>query len=359
MHKLERYGSFSINEKMGVPSSIMPMANVISDQLIKKLVETIAEENVDNDGTFNAVIYLDGDEIDGKIDPLFPIGRMAFAATIHPTPGSIFAGTGSFEGGSFRIIDGKANFGIKAVLHLDLFMFLANMRNPKLYEKMRHELHSVLSHELTHAYESYKRMTNKKKPSRLSDTKDFVYDFVSGSLRKGNQLPDDISKLLFMIYTAASYEVNARVPQMWSKIRDIKDPHDREAFIRESDIWRYSDDLEKFDADEYYEKLLDNVVGDNNEKVTSEEAAKILDTFFLKIDKQYISGNELQIKDTIDTLNLSNDDKVIQMLRNHDKEYKKVAKMGCLPFLKFWEKRFNRIGRECKHRLGKLTTYED
>lgn len=364
MNKLKRYKDFGhVDEKMGVPSAIMPMADKVADILLDKLMaEVRGVEDLGNN--FETELVISGDEIG---QATFPIDSIKFYAELIPHPGVMgFDSTGAFDNGSFKMIDGKARFEISLKVILNMLSFFMNLKNPRMYRMMKEKIHSTLSHELTHAYESYKRLTSKNKAPKLSDTKQFIYDFVSNILRSNSNLPDDIAQLLFLIYGSASYEVNARIPQMWSEIRDIKDPHDRLEFMKETHVWRLADNLANFNADELYEKMIKNVVSDDG-PVSREEAVATLDRLFGQIEQQFIAGNEIHIKDVMGSIlsdlgiypGNKDNERLIQTLKAHDKEYKKVSKMSALKFLKFWEKRFNKIGREFKHKLGKLTTYEE
>jgi hypothetical protein len=365
MNRIKRYKDFGqVDEKMGVPSAIMPMADKVTEVLLDKLLAQVRGiEDLGN--TFETEVEIAGNEIGHAT---FPVDKMKFYARLVPHPGVLnFDSTGAFDNESFKVKDGKASFDILVNIVVNMLTFFLQLDNPKLYKIMRDKMHSTISHELTHAYESYKRQTSKKKAPKLSDTKQFIYDMVSNLIMNKGPLPEDISNLLFLIYCSASYEVNARIPQMWSEIRNIKDPHDRLDAIKESSIWTMANKLATFDADETYERMLGNVVGDDGEAVSREESIKRLNNLFASLEEQFIVGNEQHIKDVMSNIlsdigifpgNRENEE-LIKTLKAHDNEYKKVSKLSAYRFLKFWEKRFNKIGRTFKHKLSKLTTYEE
>lgn len=362
MKKLKSYEDFGqqhVDEKMGVPAPILPLVESVTKVLVEKTREAAEQADLIS-AIFGEVktsdITINGDEI--KTDANFPIDKMVFNVSFEPARIGGLRAQGAFEGGSFKLKDGKASFNISLGLVCNPMVLLGNVNNPKLYSIINDEIRSVVQHELTHAYESYKRATNKKAPSRLSDTKDFVYDITSNMIRNGHQLPQIINDLLFMIYTAASYEVNARVSQMHAVLKNVKGAHNREEAMKETDIWKVANDLATFKAQNYYDELIKLII-ENTEGTDKEAAEKLADKLFGQIDKAYIDGNKIAIKHAIEDLGNTDDSAVIRILKGHDKEYKKVSKMNTLSFLKFWEKRFNKIGRDFRNKLSKLTTYEE
>jgi len=268
---------------------------------------------------------------------------------------------GSFDGQSLKVADGKVSFTVRFEGEMDI-MKLAELLSSGLSSKFKEMIHNYLQHEMTHAYEQYRRHIGKKY-SDLGDTKDFIYDSVSKMINMQNNLPDILSDFLFDVYCAASYEINARVAEAGDIVRKYKEPHKRWDEMKKTYIWKIAQHLEDFSADSIYANMFAQVVGteEDDHKVTPERAREILDNLMRQISAGFIEKNKFmldKIKNTHDIeLSDQNVKLVSNMLTRHGSEFEKVGHMDAQHFFRFWEKKFHRAGDKLKEKLEKLTTY--
>lgn len=351
MTKIKRYADFIINEKAGVPSVIIPIVDKITPIIMDAL-----RDKFDTSGVSVDVKIVGGDLGDTQAE--FPIGIISIAAAVKPVPLIRMDVSGTFDHKFFKIDNDLANFKIGLSIKLKEELMVAYSEEILNFTGLISQVKGTLSHELTHAYESYKRATNRKGRSRITTTKDFMYDSVATLIRQQNNIPSVVDDFLYLIYGAASYEVNARVTQVWSLIKNIDDPHDRMKAIEGTSMWKLADDLEKFDANDFYNSIMtiaQDSTGINDPH--DQDNIRLIDSYISKIEANFKEGNEQYIKYVVDGLRL--DPSAIDLLKKHASEYKKVAKMPAMTFLKFWEKKFNKAGRDLKRRLGRLTTHEN
>lgn len=143
-----------------------------------------------------------------------------------------------------------SNIGkIKVLPNMEL-EFTTTIEKEGLSNKDIGELEEAISHELLHAYQKVKQLKGGGESHFGSET---ALNALSNNPHFSEINIDWWSKFLHLIYLHLSFEINARVTQLYHRLknRDIKTTED---FIRElekSEVWKQMKMLESFNADEF------------------------------------------------------------------------------------------------------------
>jgi hypothetical protein len=363
--KIKKFSDFisesKIVERLGVPDAIGPYADIITDKFLE-----IIKEKEEDQGDALASLFgkkpepteftLTKKDLADVITDKFPLEEIHLSFMIKPVKSNKpFFAEGSQ--GNFKKKGNGYISEIESKVSVNFLLFFTEMKNPKLLASIKEEIRSTMYHELTHAYEEYKRsVSDSKKQKSLAYTEDKVYDFVSVEIGSSNEVPPEIGTLLMLIYLQASYEVNARVPQVYSLIRDEDDPHKREEIIKKSTPWEQAKALLAFNAQEMYDHMLD---GATKYFKTNEKAKDWMNSFFEQLQKQYVSGNDyiIELVDSEHDLSPDEKERMKKILAGHASDFKKLTKKTPLEFLKFWEKKFHTQGEKLRRKLLRLTAY--
>lgn len=115
-------------------------------------------------------------------------------------------------------------------------------------DSLRRKIKPTISHELTHSYEAFNRVSNTGDPYQGQET------FLNAAVRlmKDDKYPQ-WGKFLHLIYLHLSFEINARVTQFYYTVRD-KDIKNLDQFmveLKKSSVWKEVQMLENFNAENF------------------------------------------------------------------------------------------------------------
>jgi hypothetical protein len=118
--------------------------------------------------------------------------------------------------------------------------------------------HGLVEHELTHAYTYYKEVSSKgsgDKPN-YHFGKEAVLNWATQVMENVSE-SKDWSTFLKMVYWHLSFEVNARVSQLYHDmdVNDINTTEKFKSYITKTDMYRIADKLENFNAENFVENL--------------------------------------------------------------------------------------------------------
>jgi hypothetical protein len=277
-----------LNEIMGVPKAINPLVNHIYEITLNLIDEqtqngydaegelTYKDPNtgeVDNYTSFRTILEFDGygfnemlldvsefsdikDYVKSEEFQQLPLWSPNFSLVITAIPDKIYENEGYIPlEASINVneLDKKLkNLGKVKVLsgidiHLNVITPLDNYRTNKQFLG---ELKSVISHEVLHAYQVYKQMEYGK-PSHFGK-EHFLNMILSHPMMKDVDIPA-WKNFLHLIYLHLSYENNARIPQLYNKLKQMG-VNTKEGFLEElkkTHIWSDLKLLENFDADKF------------------------------------------------------------------------------------------------------------
>ena len=127
---------------------------------------------------------------------------------------------------------------------------------------------ALLYHELTHVVEYYNRTINKANlPSQ-----EHIW------LQAGRESPknnlEEWDHLIFLIYLHSSFELNARISEIYGLMKGLKIKTKKEFadFLKSSRVWSYSNDLNDFNAEKYYNDI---VITDELKSVVDERLGEV------------------------------------------------------------------------------------
>ena len=372
MKKIFTYSQF-INEEMGVSPSFT-FSSEITNKVLKRALIQYKKGQTEFDGR----LKMDSSDLQGSSKE-FPLANImvGISSSVFTTKDLIdekdhdLYVEGLYNGGSFAIDEDNLisfEIGVKISVKKEDIKALVN-DDKKITELLRREIESTVTHELTHAYEDYMRSLNKNVDLTIHDTKEFLYDMVANNMLREYPFPKTIVNLLYNIYTCASYEVNARVAQSYSLVRNIKDPHKRWDIIKNSSIYKIANNLDMYNAQTEYDELYKSAKSDLK---TDAKVLEWMGDFMEVIVNEFLQANNglsrmaaNKVNNVFLTMSSSSDNakekvemekKVIDIIRGHSIQVKKEMKnKDLLGFMKIWEKKFHKSGQDMKYRLGKIT----
>ena len=200
---------------------------------------------------------------------------------------------------------------------------------------------SILFHELTHVFEFYNRI--------LSDSASPDFEQVSNLTQMLNKMGavDDWDELMFLIYLHLSFELNARVSEVYGLLRSKKMSSKEEFidFLKNSRAFSYAKRLKNFSAERFIKELeipqdtIDRIRKYDGKETSIEEIKDVVLTQL--IDNWSVTYHGF-LKD------FSADENLKIPTLSH--------KVTSSPqnFLKFWEKRFNKAGEDSIRKISRL-----
>ena len=333
-----------LNEKMGVPSGIMDLANQCGEQIARKVIENDIFES----GKFSVIYRFK------EVHPEFPVVAVHIAAQqelkyfMHED----FRAEGSFDPektkkGSNIELYIKANISVGSISPLEY------MKNRKKFnDALIKEVQTLFFHEILHAYETYKR-TQKNELNEMFTIKDFFTSDVATQLQRTlPHLPSSVKKFFFLLYTSAAFEGRARTSQVYPLIKDIPNAHDREKVIVNTNEWMIANALTSFSGEEFY-NTLKTITGDDHEQIQN----------FVNSLRNQIWDRGMHVIDSINTklekIGIeSPNEKTAYIEKQIHSGMHQIASLSSSPriFFKQWEKKFHFEGKKCKRKLSKLAT---
>jgi len=349
-----------IRESLGVPHSIEFWVDSLSSLIKDGLLMLLSSEDKE--------VFFTGKEVQEKATSLgwnstnknfksFPLAEPKLNVSLNVVPdGYIKKGddhiqNASFETGDMDIIDATFEGNIilpllvGGTVNIELTIPESSYENGtfvELYDSdIRPYAESVLFHELTHVFEFYNRI--------LSGSASPDFEQVSNLTQMLNKMGiiDEWDELMFLIYLHLSFELNARVSEVYGLLRSKKISTKEEfiEFLKSSRAFSYAKRLNNFSAEGYLKDF----------EVPQETVDRIRD-----YDKKETSIDE--IKDVV----------LSQLIDNWSQTYKTflsdfsdddtltiptlTSKVTSSPenFLKFWEKRFNKAGKDSIRKISRL-----
>ena len=349
-----------IKEAMGVPKAIELWVNTLSALVRDGLLMLVSSEDKE--------IFFNGDDVQEKAISLgwdsnndkfldFPLAEPKLNIELVIVPdedikiGDDYINNSSFDTSDMDIQkatfdDGKIkSLLVGGTINLEITLPESSYENVTFVELYDSEIkpyvESVLFHELTHIYEFYNRLIN--------DALTPGFENVTHNTSMINKIGvvDDWDELMFLIYLHLSFELNARVSEVYGLIRNknITSKEKFLEFLKTSRAFSYAKRLRNFKAETYYrdfevpEETINRVREYDGKETPIEEIKEIvLDqlvsnwiTSYTNILSDFSNGEEVSLP------NLPS--KITSSSKN---------------FLRFWEKRFNRAGDDSIRKISKL-----
>jgi hypothetical protein len=200
---------------------------------------------------------------------------------------------------------------------------------------------SIFFHELTHVYEFYKRI--------LSNTAQPNFEQLTNLTQMFNKLGaiDEWDELMFMIYLHLSFELNARISEVYGLLRNknITSKEDFIEFLKTSRAFSYAKRLNNFSAEKFIEDLdipqetIDRIREYDGKKTSIEEIKDV-------VLSQLIQNWSITYEDFLKDFSADENIKIPSLSPK--------TTSTPLNFLKFWEKRFNKAGHDSLRKISRL-----
>ena len=257
----------------------------------------------------------------------------------------------SFDTSEIDLVDATFDDGktlplvVGGIINMEINIPESSYENGSFVELYNSEIkpyaESVLFHELTHVYEFYKRiLSNSAKPN---------FEQVANLTQMLNKMGavDDWDELMFMIYLHLSFELNARISEVYGLLRNknITSKEEFVKFLKTSRAFSYAKRLNNFSAEKFVEdfdisqETIDRIREYDGKKTSMEEIKNVvLDQLIQNWSVTYEDFlKDFSADETIKIPNLPS--KVLSSPQN---------------FLKFWEKRFNKAGQDSLRKISRL-----
>tara|TARA_R110002050_G_scaffold190541_1_gene325230 strand:- start:833 stop:1936 length:1104 start_codon:yes stop_codon:yes gene_type:complete len=349
-----------IKESMGVPKSIEFWVDVFSSLIQDGLLMLLSSEDKE--------VFFTGDDVQEKavssgwnssndkfLD--FPLAEPQLNLKLNIVPddtinsGDDYIDAASFDTSGIDLIDATFDDGktlpllVGGLIKMEISIPESSYENGSFVELYSSEIkpyaESILFHELTHVYEFYKRI--------LSNTAKPNFEQAANLTQMMNKMGavDDWDELMFMIYLHLSFELNARISEVYGLLRNknITSKEDFVKFLKTSRAFSYAKRLNNFSAERYIkdfdvpQETIDRI-RDYDKKETSIEEIKdiVLTQFIDNWSGTYESFlADFSADENLKIPNLPH--KVTSSPEN---------------FLKFWEKRFNKAGEDSIKKISRL-----
>lgn len=345
---------------MGVPKPIEFWVDSLSSLIKDGLLMMTSSDNTSE--------YFDGDDVQEKVTSLgwntssedftkFPLAEPKLKLDLVIVPdedikiGDDYINNASFDTVDMDIRDATFEDGttrpllVGGTITVEITIPQSSYDSATFVELFDTEIkpyvESVLFHELTHVYEFYNRL--------LNSSLDPSFENLSSTSSMINKmgLVDDWDELMFLIYLHLSFELNARVSEVYGLIRNgnIKSKKEFLDFLKTSRAFSYAKRLRNFKAETYYNDF--EVPKDNIDRVREYDGEETpIDEVKEIVFQQLVDNWVVSYKQLLD--DFSNDDTLsIPTLPSK-------ATSSPQKFLKFWEKRFNRAGEDSIRKISKL-----
>tara|TARA_R110000868_G_scaffold160334_1_gene389769 strand:- start:1375 stop:3216 length:1842 start_codon:yes stop_codon:yes gene_type:complete len=388
-----------LNEIMGVPKALTPWVNALSQIVfddVNKMVDwdeqgpvNYVKDGEDGEEVEGMAYRLKKKEISGKdvmesivknngfsdlkefiSSDMFiklPLWRPNLSYNLVGVPTELYKLEG--DGKMNASVSGEIDQELKKIgkhmvfpgvtIHLDMLVDsddpLANLKN---------HMSDTIAHELLHTYQKVKQLESGK-PSHFG--KEMVLNAIVQNPMVTNVELQWWEKFLNLIYLHLSFEVNARVTQLYYLLKE-KDINTKEDFLvelKKSTMWSQMKELEDFNAVEYIKSFkLPNAFTDgrfNPLEMLSNISKKI------NLERNGVNqeSEEEALKSLIDlwdkTLDVGNKGMKSLGVGVTMDNVPKSAKENPLKFFKFFEKRFHKKAEKWKkklYRVGSLLLQE-
>lgn len=325
-------------EAAGVPMAIIPALNELMDPF-EKLGENILHKE------FEKTI---------KITPTenFPLESVDFTYYIKPENTSkIF-----FNGGTNLFgLKKNNNNNYSVEIYVSAMVPFFNFEETPNNKEMLVLIKSVLLHELTHVYEDIRRKVNNN--IGLGGAKHNISSLAASNLLSSSSMPKEIYQFVFNMYSAASFEVSARIAQVYPALKGISDVDERIDIVKKSVSWDIANDLENSD----YNKFMINLKSDlirggvkNTDKKINELIAQLID-ILKNYNNNFEDGPFQNLKLNSSPELMSKTEKIIHSVISKNTEISKNTNS----FLRYWFRAFKYAGEKSKRKLLRLANRTD
>jgi hypothetical protein len=355
-----RQSNLLIKEAMGVPKPIEFWVDSLSSLIKDGLLMLVSSDDTS--------VFFDGSDVQEKVSSLgwspssekfikFPLAEPKVNLKLVVVPdeeikiGDDYVNNASFDTVDMDIREATFDDGVTrpllvgGTINLELSIPQSHYDNVTFVELFDDEIkpyvEAVLFHELTHVYEFYNRL--------LNSSLDPSFENLSSTSSMMNKmgLVDDWDELMFLVYLHLSFELNARVSEVYGLIRNknIKTKDEFVNFLKTSRAFSYAKRLRNFKADKYYDDFevpkenIDRIREYDGKETPIEEIKEI-------ILQQLVDNWVVSYKQLVDDFS---DDESISVPKLSSK-----VTSSPLNFLKFWEKRFNSAGEDSIRKISKL-----
>jgi len=358
-----RQSSLLIKEAMGVPKPIEFWVDSLSSLIKDGLLMLVSSDDTS--------VFFNGDDVQEKVSSLgwstssenfvkFPLAEPKLNLDLVIVPddvikiGDDYINNASFDTTDMEIRDVTFDDGVTrpllvgGTINIEVTIPQSHYDNVTFVELFDDEIkpyvESVLFHELTHVYEFYNRLLNSSLDPNFENLSS------TSSMMNKMGLVDDWDELMFLVYIHLSFELNARVSEVYGLIRNknIKTKEEFVEFLKDSRAFSYAKRLRNFKAETYYndfevpEETIDRVREYDGKKTPIDEIKEL-------VLQQLVDNWVVSYKDLLN--DFSGDDSLtIPKLPN------KVISSP-INFLKFWEKRFNSAGEDSIRKISKLYSH--
>ena len=349
-----------IKESLGVPKSIEfwvdTFSSLIQDGLLMLLSSDDTEVFFSGDETQEKALSM-GWNSNNKNFKLFPLAEPQLNLSLDIVPdneikkGDDYINNASFNTEDMDIVSATFDDGVTlplfvgGTINVEVTIPESSYEDGSFVELYKSEIkpyvESVLFHELTHVFEFYNRILNDKASPN--------FEQISNLTQMMNKMGsvDDWDELMFLIYLHLSFELNARVSEVYGLLRNktISSKEEFIDFLKTSRAFSYAKKLNNFSVERYIkdfevpQETIDRI-RDYDKKETSIEEIK--DVVLTQLIDNWVQTYESFLVDFSADENL----KIPNL----------PTKVTSSPqnFLKFWEKRFNKAGEDSIRKISKL-----
>jgi hypothetical protein len=349
-----------IKEALGVPKSIEFWVDTFSGIINDGLLMLLSSDDKE--------VFFTGKDVQEKAVSMgwsiyndkfldFPLSEPQLNLKLNIVPdeninsGDDYINGASFDTSEIDLVNATFDDGktlplfVGGIINVEINIPESSYENGSFVELYNSEIkpyaESVLFHEMTHVYEFYKRiLSNSAKPN---------FEQVVNLTQMLNKMGavDDWDELMFMIYLHLSFELNARISEIYGLLRNrnITSKEEFVKFLKTSRAFSYAKRLNNFSAEKFVEdfdisqETIDRIREYDGKKTSMEEIKSV-------VLNQLIQNWSVTYEDFLkdfsadETIKIPNlPPKVISSPQN---------------FLKFWEKRFNKAGQDSLRKISRL-----
>ena len=350
-----------IKEALGVPKSIDFWVDTLSSLIKDGLMMLLSSEGQNE-------WFFEGDEVQQKASSMgwtslseqfkdFPLAEPKLNLNIVVVPdenisiGDDYIQNASFNTEDMGVVDATFDDGdtrpllVGGTINIELLIPQSVYDNGtfvELYESdIKPYAESVLFHELTHVYEFYKRL--------LGGNASPNFEQLSNITQMINKMGviDDWDELMFLIYLHLSFELNARVSEVYGLLRNknISSKEEFVDFLKSSRAWSYAKRLNNFNAENYIKEFevpqetIDRIRKHDGKETSMDEIKNV-------VLGQLIQNWSVTYQDFLKDFSADENLKIPNLSPE--------TISSPINFLKFWEKRFNKAGEDSLRKISRL-----
>ena len=349
-----------IKEALGVPKSVEfwvdTFSSIVHDGLLMLLSSDDKEVFFNGNDVQEKAVSLGWNSMNDKFLD-FPMAepqlnlKLVIVPDENITVGDDYIDAASFDTSDVDLVDATFDDGktlpllVGGTINIEINIPESSYENGSFIELYSSEIkpyaESIFFHELTHVYEFYKRI--------LSNTAKPNFEQVANLTQMLNKMGalDDWDELMFMIYLHLSFELNARISEVYGLLRNKKISSKKEFidFLKTSRAFSYAKRLNNFSAEKFMDELeisqetIDRIREYDGKKTSLDEIKNV-------VLEQLIQNWAVTYEDFLKDFSADETIKIPSL----------SPKVTSSPknFLKFWEKRFNKAGNDSLRKISRL-----